>query len=133
MKDPLEYKIKGKECKSYKIDELKAMLKKKGEKVGGNKSELCARLKESMKRKKTNAPTVSKAKKNKVSQNTSLPKSYAKPSRQNSEFLFYGSLYYQMPGSKMAKEFLEKKYGFKQNYLNQFKNFKALCSRLSTR
>ena len=131
MKDPLQYKIKGKECKSYKIEDLKAMLKKKGIKVGGNKYELCARLKESRAvRGKVNTPATDKIKKGKVLSNTSLPKSYAKPSRHNSEFLFYGSLYYQMPGSKMAKDCLQKKYGLKQNYLNTFTNFKMLAKKL---
>ena len=124
-------KIKGKRCKDWTIDELKKYLKKRGEKVGGSKVELCKRLKESLKHKapiKTKKEEKQTVKKNKG--NVSVPR-YTSPKTTNAEFRFYGSLYYQIPGGKMAPEFLKRKYGFNKEYLNKFNTFDNLIKNIN--
>lgn len=108
-------KIRGKECTEYTVEELKAMLRKKGLKVSGTKAELCDRLKPSRKR-------VASVK------TKQLPKP-ATPS--DPLFVFYASTYYQIPNSKMAKTELAK-YGMEAAFLNRFSNHKQLFAHLKT-
>ena len=110
--------IKSKPCSSYKIAELKEMLKAKGFKISGTKSELCERIKESRKHKTKPASIV-------IKKNIKLKVVDVR----DSLFKFYASTYYQCPGSMMAQNELSK-YGLKKNFLNKFPNHKQLFNYL---
>ena len=123
MKGQLDYKIRGKPCKQWTIEELKKTLKRRGERVSGTKPELCQRLRESYKKP---APKQTKA---------SVPKPVNKQEKvqvkktvdvSDPMFRFYGSTYYQMPGSKMALEYLTKTHGLTKENLNKHKTFSNL-------
>ena len=105
-----------KQCSSYTIPQLKQLLKKRGLKVSGTKPVLCDRLEEDRRSRR-------KTKKHPAS----IPIKVVDIS--NSSFKFYSSLYYQMPGSKMALQELEK-YGFSKSYLDRFTTFQNLWSSL---
>jgi len=121
----MELKIKGKLCSQWTVPELKKALQRRKEKVGGTKKELCIRLKESLKYpvNKTKAKTAK------------MPKAHSsvKLTRINvnePQFRFYSSMYYQVPGSKLALSEL-KKYGLSKSYLNTFTSYIHLWKNLT--
>ena len=121
----MDYKIKGKKCSEWSVEDLKKALKRRNEKVSGKKQILCDRLRESLKN-----PIV---KKGKLIQQKTKSKIIASIKIKNINdplFIFYSSLYYQKPNSKMALEEL-KKYGLTKSKLNSFNNYKELWTYLN--
>lgn len=118
----MDFKIKGRSCSEWTIPELKKALQRRKEKVGGNKQDLCLRLKESLKH------PINKSKSTKVVKSASIK---TKPiNKKDSLFIFYSSMYYQVPGSKLALSELEK-FGLTKNYLNKFTTYKQLWNNLT--
>ena len=119
MKSASDIKIKGKYCKEWTLSELRAALKRRKEKVSGNKKELCERLKLSLK---------SKVKSNKISSKKQISSIKTKIINVNDPFFrYYSSLYYQVPGSSLAANELAK-YGLSMDILKKFKTYKNLIS-----
>ena len=117
----MNYKIKGKKCTEWTISELKKALTRRKEKISGKKQELCDRLRESLKH-----PI------NKSKSSAKKPSSIKiKPINiKRGEFVFYSTLYYQNPQSKMASEELAK-YGLTKTILNRHKSYQSLWNELS--
>ena len=122
----MNFKIKGKPCSEWTIPELKKALQRRKEKVGGKKEDLCIRLKESLKHPINKTKTTTVKKKSPKSVSVKLKPIDVK----DSLFIFYSSMYYQVPGSKLALSELEK-YGLTKSYLNKFTTYKQLWNNLT--
>lgn len=124
----MNFKIKGKKCSEWTIPDLKKALQRRKEKISGKKEDLCIRLKDSLKH------PINKSKSKTITVKRNSPKSVSvklKPITLNdSLFIFYSSMYYQVPGSKLALTELEK-YGLKKTYLNKFTTYKQLWNNLT--
>ena len=130
----MDYKIRGKPCSEWTVEELKKALKKRSLPVSGKKADLCERLRESYKPKKAGGVGVNAL----VKGMTKLAVTKAKAKQQllpidirDASFRFYASLYYQKPGSAMAIKELHR-YGLNKQYLDKFKNHERLFKVLST-
>lgn len=107
-------KIKGKECKEWKVESLKKELKKLNEKVGGKKDELCERLRLALKsRRKASIVKIPKV------------LNPANIDMNNSLFKFYASTFLQNPNSKMSLDYLLS-LGLPRNKLIKCKTPKSL-------
>jgi hypothetical protein len=104
-------------CSQWTITELKSALRRRNEKVSGKKQDLCLRLKESLKSKKSYKPMKYVSVKLK------------QINIHNSLFRFYSSMYYQVPGSKLALQELES-YGLSKRLLDKFKTYVELWRHL---
>ena len=122
----MNYKIKGKKCTEWTISELKKSLSRRKEKISGKKQELCDRLRESLKH------PINKSKSSTKNPSAKKPSSIKiKPINiKRGEFVFYSTLYYQNPQSKMASEELAK-YGLTKTILNRHKSYQSLWNKLS--
>jgi hypothetical protein len=120
MKDPLDYKIRGKHCRQWTVEELKKALKKRNEKISGSKAELCNRLRTSYKKAVSKASVPKPVKNQQKAVDTDDPL-----------FRFYASTYYQMPGSKMAFDYLTNTYGFTRETLDKHKTLANLVKHLT--
>jgi len=123
----MNYKIKGKKCTEWTIPELKKTLSRRQEKVSGKKQDLCDRLRDSLKR-----PIVKKNIQSKIKITSKKPASVKllPINIRDPLFVFYSTLYYQKPNSKMALPELEK-YGLTKNMLNKHKSYESLWDYLT--
>ena len=116
-----DFKLKGKLCSEWKVDELKKALKRRKEKVSGTKSELCVRLKQSLKTKISQSSA-------KVSKHSSSIK-FKYINIQDPFFRYYISMYFQCPGSTLALTELGK-YGLSKDRLSKYNNIHSILRNL---
>ena len=123
----MNYKIMKKKCSEWTIPELKKALGRRKEKLSGKKQDLCDRLRESLKHPIDKSKTKNKEK---ITSKKQASMKLKPISRSNGEFIFYISMYYQMPNSKMPIEYLTK-YGLTKKILDKYNTYEQFLNSLT--